>query len=242
MRENSASLAEIAVKAQELIEMVNRFEHGESQFEDKAGLNRFVSTSGRLLADLHHLRERISPVRFGKVEINLGRSDSIAKFFAFSFVSQEKRLLSELLDAPFYGSGIYAIYYHGHDERAYLPLSGSETPIYVGKANPANASADTVEEQGPALFQRLKEHAKNIGKTSLTLSDFRYRSATIQSGMQAAVEEFLIRFFRPIWNREMKICFGIGKHGDSAKTRANKRSPWDPMHPGRKWAEATAVD
>ena len=28
----------------------------------------------------------------------------------------------------------------------------------------------------------------------------------------------------------------MSKHGDSAKTRANKRSPWDVVHPGRLWA------
>lgn len=38
------------------------------------------------------------------------------------------------------------------------------------------------------------------------------------------------------------VCFGIGKHGDNPTTRANKRSPWDTMHPGREWAEATTRD
>jgi hypothetical protein len=28
----------------------------------------------------------------------------------------------------------------------------------------------------------------------------------------------------------------MSKHGDAAKTRANKRSPWDVVHPGRAWA------
>jgi hypothetical protein len=60
--------------------------------------------------------------------------------------------------------------------------------------------------------------------------------------MQGAVEDFMIRLFKPIWNKEIKICFGIGKHGDSASTRRNKRSPWDTMHPGRTWAEATDED
>lgn len=53
---------------------------------------------------------------------------------------------------------------------------------------------------------------------------------------------FMSRLFRPIWNKEIKICYGIGKHGDSATTRANKRSPWDTMHPGRKWAVDTKED
>ena len=52
----------------------------------------------------------------------------------------------------------------------------------------------------------------------------------------------MIRLFQPIWNKEIKICYGIGKHGDSPLTRANKRSPWDTMHPGRKWATGTTTD
>lgn len=34
----------------------------------------------------------------------------------------------------------------------------------------------------------------------------------------------------------MKVCYGFGKHGDSAGTRKNERSPWDTIHPGRPWA------
>ena len=34
----------------------------------------------------------------------------------------------------------------------------------------------------------------------------------------------------------------MNSHCDAAKTRGNKRSPWDTMHPGRKWANATAED
>lgn len=131
----------------------------------------------------------------------------------------------------------------GQSEKVYSPLSGTETPIYVGKADPKDPYADSIEAQGKVLWQRLNEHAKNIEKAkNLKLSDFRYRSAAIQSGMQAAVEDFMIRLFRPIWNKEIKICYGIGKHGDSASTRRNKRSPWDTIHPGRAWAAATRED
>lgn len=209
---------------------------------DGAAAKRFVNETGSLIAELHAVRELVSPVHFGAIGITLGRSDSIAKFFAFSFTNQDKRRLDKLSEAPFYGAGVYAIYYHGKAEKAYLPLSDTETPIYVGKADPKNPQAETVEAQGQALFLRLKEHSKSIEKTNLPLADFFYRAAPIQSGMQAAVEDFMIRLFSPIWNKEMKICFGIGKHGDSASTRANKRSPWDTMHPGRRWAAATAAD
>ncbi|HRX54582.1 MAG TPA: Eco29kI family restriction endonuclease [Verrucomicrobiales bacterium] len=203
-------------------------------------ITTFVEQSGKLIAELQLARETVSPIRFGPIGITLGRSDSIAKFFAFSFVNTPKKKLGELSLFPFFGSGVYALYYHGKSERAYQPLCATETPIYVGKADPKDSHAETVENQGPAIFKRLMEHAKNIGKTTLDLEDFSYRSAAIQTGMQSSVEEFMIRLFRPIWNKEVKICFGIGKHGDSSKTRANKRSPWDTMHPGRHWAASSS--
>lgn len=210
--------------------------------QDDRMIKRFVSESGLLIQELRRVREQVSPIRFGAIGITLGRSDSIAKFFAFSFTNQEKRALDTLIDSPFYGAGVYAIYYHGNTESAYLPLSGTETPIYVGKADPKNPQAETVEEQGQSLYLRLKEHSKNMTKANLSLSDFTFRAAPIQTGMQSAVEDFMIRLFRPIWNKEIKICYGIGKHGDSAMTRANRRSPWDTMHPGRKWAADTKTD
>jgi Eco29kI restriction endonuclease len=205
-------------------------------------LEKFADSAGAAMDELRRVRNQIFPGRFGTIAISLGRSDSIAKFFAFSFVNQEKRGLDSLLDAPFCGSGVYAIYYHGSTQKAYQALSGTETPIYVGKADPKNPYAETAEDQGQALFARLKEHVKNIKKTSLDLRDFFFRSAAIQSGMQSAVEEFMIRLFRPIWNKQVNICYGIGKHGDSPTTRANKRSPWDTMHPGRSWAADTVYN
>ena len=56
------------------------------------------------------------------------------------------------MEAPFFGSGVYAIYYHGDSEKAYLPLSRTETPIYAGKADPKDPHAETVEAQGLAIF------------------------------------------------------------------------------------------
>ena len=46
----------------------------------------------------------------------------------------------------------------------------------------------------------------------------------------------MIDLFKPIWNSEINICYGFGKHGDDPGTRANLRSPWDTLHPGRDWA------
>ena len=99
-------------------------------------LTEGIKTLKKLEAEANSLIRDLSPARMEKIQITLGRSDSIAKFFAFSFVFQPKRKLSDLKEQPFFGSGIYAIYYHGKDEPAYSLISNSETPIYVGKADP----------------------------------------------------------------------------------------------------------
>lgn len=186
--------------------------------------------------------EIIAPARIEKVQITLGRSDSIARYFTFQFANRPRIKMADLENGAFYGSGVYAIYYMGNFEPAYEKLKGTETPIYVGKADPKDPYAETAYAQGMSLHTRLKEHLKSLNKANLDISAFEFRYATIQSGLQASVEEYLIRLFLPIWNKEIKICFGLGKHGDSAKTRTNKRSPWDTMHPGREWAKDTLED
>lgn len=160
---------------------------------------------------------------------------------ALTLVAQNRYPLSSIPE--FYGAGIYAIYYTGKYE-AYLPLSGTDHPIYVGKADPNNPSAKDAIAQGIKLSARLEEHAKSIGKakSTLDLGDFDCRFLIVQTGFQKSAEDYLINFFKPIWNSETKICFGLGKHGDSANTRGNKRSPWDTLHPGRGWADASAED
>lgn len=158
---------------------------------------------------------------------------------ALTLVAQDKHPLAEIPN--FYGAGVYAIYYRGAFE-AYTPLSGTDHPIYVGKADPESQAAKDAVGQGNKLFGRLSEHAKNIARATSTLdvADFDCRFLVVQTGFQTAAEDYLIDFFKPIWNSETRICHGLGKHGDNAGTRGNKRSPWDTIHPGRPWATATA--
>ncbi len=163
------------------------------------------------------------------------------RIVALTLISQQ---LHELASIPnFYGAGVYAIYYKG-DFAPYSKLSGSDHPIYIGKADPQNGSAKNAIAQGTKLSNRLAEHAKSIRKASSTLAieDFKCRFLVVQSGFQKAAEDYLINFFKPIWNSETKICFGLGKHGDNSETRENKRSPWDTMHPGRAWADKSSKD
>jgi hypothetical protein len=155
-------------------------------------------------------------------------------------IAQDRVKLEEV--QPFYGSGVYAVYYTG-SFREYAPIRKTETPIYVGKADPATDAAKTVREQGPKLAARLKEHSRSICKatTTLDVKNFECRYLVVQSGWQGAAEDYLISFFRPIWNNEVGLVYGIGKHGDAATTRANRRSPWDTLHPGRIWAGAKTL-
>jgi len=183
---------------------------------------------------LQRLEREIDPVSLPEAFFDPSEPSLIGHFVALALVSQKKHYLSEI--TPFYGSGVYALYYE-RDAPVYSNISKTETPIYVGKVDPPTG-ATSIIQQKTKIFDRLREHRRNIDiVTGIELSDFRYRALAVQSGYQTAAESHLIGVFKPIWNNETKILYGIGKHGDSADTRSNNRSPWDTIHPGRKWAE-----
>lgn len=177
----------------------------------------------------------LDPIRQPTSVFDPGNPKIVGRFISLALVAQPARRMAEI--DRFYGSGVYAIYYDGGFP-LYSPISGSETPIYVGQASPAINNAQTPTQQGNKLIGRLDEHRKNIRKASSTLNldDFSYRALVVASGWETPAEDYLIHLFRPIWNNETKILFGLGKHGDDAETRANRRSPWDTVHPGREWA------
>jgi hypothetical protein len=202
----------------------------------------FLDSVHALGAELEEILLKWGPMESGEIDISLGRPDNLAKFFAFNFAHQARVKLATLEGNRFPGSGVYALYYIEGDEPAYSPLLASETPIFVGKATPAHPFASRLREQGPSIYKRLREHCRSISRTELKMEQFEYRAITVQSGMESAVEDFLIRLFKPIWNKEVKVCFGLGKHGDLASTRRNRRSPWDTLHPGRRWAAETNAD
>lgn len=159
-----------------------------------------------------------------------------AGIVSLALIARDRKPLEGL--SKFYGAGIYSLYYKGPSE-IYSAISETETPIYIGKASPSG-NPQTYKEQGQKLFKRLNEHKKNIEKVSgIEVSDFEYRSLVVQSGFEAAAEDRLISIFKPIWNKETNLLFGIGKHGDNAKTRQNNKSPFDTVHPGRKWADGS---
>jgi Eco29kI restriction endonuclease len=189
----------------------------------------------KVINELGQFLNELDPIRQPSSVFDPSNPKIVGRFIALAMVAQPRYGLSDI--DKFYGSGVYAIYYNGPFP-LYARLSGSETPIYVGQAAPAINNARTPMEQGDKLCGRLVEHGKSIGKATGTLNidDFEFRSLVVQSGWETAAEDYLIHLFRPIWNKETKILFGIGKHGDSAETRSNRRSPWDTIHQARTWA------
>ena len=203
----------------------------------------------RLMAEIEIAHADLDPIKMPSGFFDPSDPDTAGRLVVLALIAQPRAPLSAI--ARTYGSGVYSIYYHG-DHPAYRKISGTETPIYVGKADPKASSAKTPREQGDRLFGRLKDHRKmirDVGQHALdnslsnplNLQDFTCRKLVCATNAQLVSERHLIEIFKPIWNQETGICWGISKHGDDAGTRGNARSPWDVLHPGRKWAMSTKL-
>lgn len=184
---------------------------------------------------LRGVMEDLDPIKHPGFVFDPSNPNVAGRIVGITMIAQDRKPLVNV--ERFYGSGVYAIYYTGKFP-AYAKITRREHPIYVGKADPADQAAKTAMEQGDRLSNRLNDHRKNIAKaaTTLQLENFEYRAIVVQTGWQTSAEDYLIHLFKPIWNSEVGICYGFGKHGDDPATRANLRSPWDTLHPGRDWA------
>ena len=120
---------------------------------------------------------------------------------------------------PFPGMGVYTIHYRG-DFDAYAGLG--ETPIYVGKAD-------------SRLHGRLAQHARSIDQAgNIEIGDFDCRWLVLAPVWVGLTEQILIGEYRPIWNLAVT---GFGNHAPGSGRRAQQRSEWDTLHPGRPWAD-----
>jgi len=225
-------LEQLAVQLKELSEKLAREEA--SQLAGPRA-KRVRKTISEAYDKLRKVMEDLDPVKHPGFVFDPSNPNVAGRIIGITMIAQSRKPLANV--DRFYGSGVYAIYYNGKFP-AYKAISKREHPIYVGKADPADAASKTAMEQGDKLSGRLNEHRKNIAKaeTTLRLEDFEYRALVVQTGWQSAAENYLIDLFKPIWNNEVGICYGFGKHGDAPETRANLRSPWDTLHHGRDWA------
>ena len=196
---------------------------------------RVRKTINEAYEKLRKVMEDLDPIKHPGFVFDPSNPNIAGRIAGITMIAQPRKPLANI--DRFYGSGVYAVYYNGRFP-AYSRISKREHPIYVGMADPEDPSSKTAMEQGDRLSRRLNEHRKNITKAAKTLrvEDFEYRALVVQTGWQASAESYLIELFKPIWNNEVGICYGFGKHGDAPTTRANLRSPWDTLHPGRDWA------
>ena len=212
--------------------------------------NKAMAELLALMGEIEDVRAGLDPIKEPGTSFDPANPDTAGRLVALALVAQDRVPMDRI--ARTYGSGVYAIYYHG-DHPAYSAVSGTETPIYVGKADPKQADARTAREQGPQLYGRLADHRRMIRTVGeyaaanklpdpLRIEDFQCRRLVCATNAQLVAERHLIGTFKPIWNNEGGICWGISKHGDAAETRKNRRSPWDVMHPGRAWAMDEALE
>lgn len=188
----------------------------------------------KAIEGLQQILLNLDPIKLPPHVLDPSDPEVVGKLIAETLLVQERHALGEV--PKFYGSGVYAIYYSGSFD-AYVPITGTDTPIYVGKADPANHGATSPSQQGTRLWSRLYDHRRSVSAAeNLELAHFDCRYLVVKSAWQGTAETYLIERFLPIWNNETNICYGFGKHGDDPGTRSNTRSPWDTLHPGRKWA------
>jgi len=225
-------LEQLAAQLKELSELISA-EKASDLPESRA--KRVRKTITEAYERLQHLVAELDPIKHPGFVFDPSNPNVAGRMVGITMIAQPRKPLASV--ERFYGSGVYAIYYCGRF-RAYSKISKREHPIYVGKADPADPAGKTAVEQGDRLANRLNDHCRSIGKatSTLRLEDFEYRALVVQTGWQTSAENYLIDLFKPIWNSEVGICYGFGKHGDSPETRANLRSPWDTLHPGREWA------
>jgi hypothetical protein len=193
--------------------------------------------------------ERMDPTAVPQNVFDPTNPDVAAWTVVLALSAQPRVKLAEV--APEYGAGVYALYYVG-DHPHYRSISGTETPIYVGKTDHDKGTMRGVRTHGAKLTERLGGHRRQIrmaekyaikhtaaltaqGLHPLALADVECRKLVCAPGIQLTAESRLIDLFRPLWNSKFDVAYGISKNGD--RQRKHPKSPWDVLHSGRPWAD-----
>jgi hypothetical protein len=163
--------------------------------------------------------------------VNLGRSVETA------LVSRPLVGFNSLF--PFWGSGIYAVYFTGpNDHSLYGRIAGSPSPVYVGRARPKGSrkgrSKGETGGRSKALSDRLYHHRGSIDQAeNLAAEDFSCRWLVSDMLFVPMAEQLMIETYRPLWNG---LIDGFGNNMPGGGRPDQVRSRWDTLHPGRYWA------
>jgi hypothetical protein len=161
-------------------------------------------------------------------------------------------IVRAILDSPVHrlsntahltGAGVYVIYYVGKF-KSYSPLAKANRgghfskPIYIGKAIPKGGRKGGLTEgsaaKGTKLRTRLNEHLASVSEASnLDPADFYFKSLVVDDIWIPLGENILIDQYKPVWNC---VVDGFGNKDPGKRRAAQHGSPWDVLHPGRKFA------
>ena len=168
---------------------------------------------------------------------------NLAESIVRAILDQSTRPLSKTDELA--GAGVYMVYYDGSSP-LYKPVSNRnragkfEQPIYVGKAIPKGGrkggfADDDSAMRGKALRDRISQHQVSIAEaTNLDVDDFSFRALVVDEIFIPLGENMLIERFRPVWNL---VIDGFGNKDPGRRRKDQYRSPWDVLHPGRRFAE-----
>jgi hypothetical protein len=141
---------------------------------------------------------------------------------------------------PFWGSGIYAIYFTGSkDHPLYGRIASSPSPIYVGRARPEGSRKGKAKVKGgnrsKALSDRLYHHRTSIDQAeNLATEDFSAKWLVADMLFVPMAEQLMIQTYQPIWNG---LIDGFGNNAPGGGRGKQVRPRWDTLHPGRYWAD-----
>lgn len=164
-------------------------------------------------------------------------ADSIVR----ALLESQAKPLSEISHLS--GAGVYVIYYTGK-LKWYAPVAQANRdgkfgqPIYIGKAIPKGGRVGGLIEgtsaNGTALRDRLSQHLSSVtDATNLEAANFHYKSLMVDDIWIPLGENILIERYKPVWNR---LIAGFGIKDPGQRRKAQHRSLWDVVHPGRKFA------
>lgn len=166
---------------------------------------------------------------------------NLASSIANAILMRPCKPLSDI--GTFEGAGVYAIYYKGpFPHYASLASKNKEScqqPIYIGKAIPKGGRKGGLIGNElrtvTALSSRLRKHASTIRSTkNLDIDDFWFRCIVLDDIWIPLGENVLIETFKPLWNIAVD---GFGINAPGSGRSGQRRSSWDVLHPGRKYAD-----
>lgn len=164
----------------------------------------------------------------------------LAESIVRAILGSEVRPLSET--SHLVGAGVYVIYYAGklpmYTQVSKRNVNGDfNQPLYIGKAIPKGGRkgsfSDDAAAKGTALRDRLGQHLTSVteGK-GLRPEDFYFRSLMVDDIWIPLGENMLIEHFKPVWNL---VIDGFGNKDPGKRRKDQYASPWDVIHPGRKF-------